>query len=302
MFVVIVNPTAGGGETVSICRRVCALLEERRIAYRIEETCADGHATQLAREAVKSGCSAIVGVGGDGTLSEIASGLTARAVPLYFVPCGTGNDFARMLHLPSDPVAAMAAQLDGEDCRLDMGMVNGHGFLNVAGTGFDVEVLKEVTGYKHLGKGLLPYVMGLIAALRKFRSFKAELTLDTGEVLTEAFTIISFGNGRYFGGGMKVAPYADLQDGLMDVMIIRSMPVYVVPFLLPLFIGGWHAKLKFICRRYRCRKATLVCPGMTFNLDGELTNMDTAEIQILPGHLPARLPGARRPAVRKKAA
>ena len=293
MYAVIVNPTAGGGHAADLCDQVCRLLKDRSIAFRVENTTVPGHASDLAREAVRIGCAAIVAVGGDGTLSEIASGLTERAVPLFFVPCGTGNDFVRVLNLPADPITALAAQLDGTETFLDMGTVNGQGFLNVAGTGFDVEVLRQVTRFKHVGKGLLPYLLGLITALKKFRSFKAELTLDTGEVLNESFTIISFANGRFFGGGMKVAPLADVQDGLMDVMIIRGLPKIAVPFLLPLFITGKHASIPSICRVRQCRKIRLLCPGMTFNIDGELSELDSAEVEILPAHLPVRLPGAQ---------
>lgn len=292
MFAIIVNPTAGGGRASAVCKRVCELLASRAIPYRVEETVSPEHATVLARSAAASGADAIVAVGGDGTLSEIAAGLSAKAVPLYIVPCGTGNDFVRVLKLPSDPIEALTAQLDGTESRIDMAMVNGKGFLNVAGSGFDVDVLREVIRYKHVGKGLLPYLLGLLSALKKFHSFRAELTLDTGEVLNEAFTIISIANGKFFGGGMKVAPLADLQDGLLDVMIIRGLPKFAVPFLLPLFITGLHAKLPFICRVRKCRQVKLVCPGMTFNADGELSDIDEADIRILPGHLPVRLPRA----------
>jgi len=230
-------------------------------------------------------------VGGDGTMSEIIAGLTERAVPLYFVPCGTGNDFVRVLNLPADPVEALRVQLDGSPSRLDMATVNGKGFINVAGTGFDVEVLREVTRFKHMGKGLLPYLMGLLAALRRFKPFHAVLTLDNGEVIDRSFTIISLANGRYFGGGMKVAPLADPHDGLLDVMLINGLNKLAVPFLLPFFITGTHIKLP-ICRRVLCREVRLSRPGMTFNMDGELCDIDCADVRILPGHLPVYLPDA----------
>lgn len=290
MYVVIVNPTAGGGRSEAICKGACELLELRSIPYRTEITESEEHATNIAREAARAGCEAIVAVGGDGTLSEIAAGLSEYAVPLYFVPCGTGNDFVRMLHLPADPIAAFIAQLDGREVHLDMATVNGKGFLNVAGSGFDVDVLREVTRFKHVGKGLLPYLLGLISALKKFHSFEAELTLDNSEVLNNRFTIISIANGRFFGGGMKVAPLAEVTDGLLDVMIIRSLPKFAVPFLLPLFITGLHAKIPSICRICRCKRLRLRSPGMTFNMDGELHQMDDADICILPGHLTIRLP------------
>jgi len=302
MFIVIMNPTAGGGRAESICKGVCELLELRAIPHRVLVTESAEHATVLASEAARSGCEAIVAIGGDGTLCEIAAGLAERSVPLYFVPCGTGNDFVRVLNLPSDPIEALIAQLDGEEVRLDMAVVNGKGFLNVAGSGFDVDVLRETIRFKHVGKGLLPYLLGLISALKQFHAFKAELTLDTGEVLREEFTIISIANGRFFGGGMKVAPLAEVTDGLLDVMIIRGLPKWAVPFLLPLFIFGLHARLPFICRVRRCQSVKLVSPGMTFNMDGELHQMDEANVRILPGHLSIRLPGSPLKRGAKKAA
>ncbi len=292
MYLVLINPTAGSNSAGAAGQAICRLLKERSIPCHAELPDSAEHVTELARTAALSGYSAIVGVGGDGTLSAIAAGLVEHPLPLYFAPCGTGNDFVRMLRLPADPVEAVAAQLDGTDSRLDMATVNGKGFLNVAGTGFDVEVLREVTRFKHVGKGLVPYLLGLVHALKKFRAFQAELTLDTGEVLNESFTILSFANGRYFGGGMKVAPRSELADGLLDVMIIRGLPKFAVPFLLPLFIFGIHARLPFICRIRRCQKIFLRRPGMTFNIDGELFDMDEAEVKILPGHLPVRLPAA----------
>lgn len=300
MYLVIVNPVAGDSRAASTGEAVCQALRNRGIVCRAESPASAEQVTALARSAAEQGYSAIVGVGGDGTLSAIANGLTERPLPLLFAPCGTGNDFVRMLHLPADPVEAVLAQLDGSETKLDMASVNGRGFLNVAGTGFDVDVLREASRFKRIGKGLLPYLLGLLSALRKFRAFRAELTLDTGEVLNESFTILSFANGRYFGGGMKVAPGSDLRDGLLDVMIVRGLPKAIVPFLLPLFICGKHVHLRFLCRVRRCRRVRLLCPGMTFNIDGELLDMDDAEVKILPDHLPVRLPAA--PQSAKKAA
>ena len=130
-----------------------------------------------------------------------------------------------------------------------------------------------------------------LAALRRFKPFHAVLTLDNGEVIDRSFTIISLANGRYFGGGMKVAPLADPHDGLLDVMLINGLNKLAVPFLLPFFITGTHIKLP-ICRRVLCREVRLSRPGMTFNMDGELHQMDEADVQILPGHLTIHLPAA----------
>ena len=135
MFVVIMNPTAGGGRGEAVCKDVCELLKQRSIPYRVENTESTGHATELAARAARTGCSAIAAIGGDGTLCEIAAGLAEKAAPLYFVPCGTGNDFIKSLKLPLDPVEALKLQLDAPISQIDVGRMNDIRFLNVSGTG-----------------------------------------------------------------------------------------------------------------------------------------------------------------------
>lgn len=301
MLMMIVNPTAGSGRPVAAAEGVCRLLDEYAIPWRLEKTRFAGHATELARQAAVNGYDGIVGVGGDGTLSEIVNGLTQRPLPLYLVPCGTGNDFARFLKLPSDPVEAMRAQLNSsKGGALDIGLVNGKAFLNVAGTGFDVEVLRQTARFKRLGRGLVPYLLGVCAALRHFKPLEAELTLEDGSTIRESLTIIAFANGQYIGGGMRVAPRADPADGMLDVVSVRRVPRFLIALLLPTFITGSFIRLPVSTVR-RCRHIVLRSQGMTLQLDGELHDMDCADIRLLPGHLPVSLPNAALATERKQA-
>ncbi len=301
MLLMIVNPTAGNGRPVAAAEGVCRLLDEYAISWRMEKTRFAGHAAELARQAAVNGYDGIVGVGGDGTLSEIVNGLTQRPLPLYLVPCGTGNDFARVLKLPADPVEAMRAQLNGACGALDIGLVNGRAFLNVAGTGFDVEVLRQAARFKRMGRGLVPYLLGVCAALRHFKPVEAELTLEDGSTIHESLTIIAFANGQYIGGGMRVAPKADPADGMLDVVSVRRVPRFLIALLLPTFITGSFTRLPVSTVR-RCRHIVLRSQGMTLQLDGELHDMDCADIRLLPGHLPVCLPNATAPAHESKQA
>ena len=128
MLYVIANELAGSGRGAETLRQVKALLEERGIPYRCRVTERSGHATGLAREALAEGASEIVSVGGDGTNFEVVNGLGGRLVTLYFVPCGTGNDFAKKLQLPKDPLEALRLQLEGKPRRIDVGQVNEYCF------------------------------------------------------------------------------------------------------------------------------------------------------------------------------
>ena len=286
MLYIIANELAGNGTGKNALRGVKALLEERGIPFECRVTEWAGHATELAREAVEQGKTEIVSLGGDGTNFEVVNGLGGRYAMLYFVPCGTGNDFARMLALPKDPVDALAAQLDGKPRRIDVGQVNEYHFLNVSGCGFDVDVLRQAERFKKLGKGLVPYLLGIFAALKSFRPMTLEWT-ENGQTFKKDVTIYTLGNGSYFGGGMKAVPHAKIDDGLFDRVIAEAMGRGMILKLLSKFIPGKHTELPQV-REDRCAEVTLRCPGMTVNIDGELFRMDEARYRVIPGAIEIR--------------
>ena len=288
MLYVIANETAGSGAGAAVFRRVCDMLTEKGVPFRADSTEAPGHAARLADAAVRAGETEIVCLGGDGTISEIVNGLAGRFVTLYFVPCGTGNDFVRVLDLPKDPVGALAAQLSGTPGTIDVGMLNDRYFLNVSGSGFDVEVLRQAVRFRRFGKGLLPYLLGIFAALKNFRALPVEITLD-GKTEKKDVTIFSVGNGCWFGGGMKAVPHAKPDDGLFDVVIADRFTRPQILKMLMKFIPGKHTTLPGI-REFRCSEITFRCPGMVLDVDGELIPMDEARYRILPAAAGVRRP------------
>ena len=288
MLYIIANETSGSGAGTAALKRVCALLQEKGIPYRAERTESPGHATRLADAAVSAGEKEIVCLGGDGTISEVIRGLAGRFVTLYFVPCGTGNDFVKVLNLPKDPIEALDAQLSCAPRKIDVGRLNETYFINVSGSGFDVEVLRQAARFKRLGKGLLPYLLGIFAALKSFRPLPVEITLDGKTEKTEV-TIFSVGNGCYIGGGMKAVPHAVPDDGLFDVVIADRFSRPAILRMLTKFIPGKHTTLPGI-REFRCREITFRCPGMVLDVDGELIPMDEARYELLPEALEIRTP------------
>ena len=289
MLYVIANEISGSGAGAKALERVRTLLEEKGIEYRADVTAGPRDATRLADEAIRRGDNEIVCLGGDGTIYEIVNGIAGRPAVLYFVPCGTGNDFVKVLNLPKDPVEALEAQLNGKPKMIDVGQVNDSYFLNVSGSGFDAEVLKQATRFKKLGKGLLPYFLGVLAALRHFKPLTVERT-ENGETVKQDVTIFSIGNGRFIGGGMKAVPHAEADDGLFDVIFIDKVGKLKILKLLGKFIGGKHTELA-IAKEWRTKEITVRCPeGMTVNIDGELVDMTEAHYKVLAGALEIRLP------------
>ena len=289
MITIIANEKAGSRAGMDALRRVTEWMQAEKIPFSMQITAGPGHATELADQAIRQGANEIVCLGGDGTICEIVNGIAGRDATLYFVPCGTGNDFAKMLHLPNDPVQALKAQLEGIPLQADVGRLNRRYFMNVSGSGFDVEVLKQAARFKHLGRGKLPYLMGIFAALRHFRPLDVEITYEDGKTEKKAVTIFSVGNGSYIGGGMKAVPHAEIGDGLFDVVIADGMSQKAILRLLSRFISGRHVEMPMV-REFRCRELTIRCPGMTVDLDGELIPMDVARYAILPGAVEVRMP------------
>ena len=288
MLYIIANETSGSGAGAAALARVRGLLGEKGIPFRADSTEAPGHAVRLADAAVSAGETEIVCLGGDGTISEVIRGLAGRFVTLYFVPCGTGNDFVKVLDLPKDPVGAFEAQLSGSPRKIDVGRLNDSYFINVSGSGFDVEVLRQAGRFKRLGKGLLPYLLGIFAALRHFRAQNVEITLN-GKTEKKDITIFSVGNGCYIGGGMKAVPHARPDDGLFDVVIAEKFSRPAILRMLTKFISGKHTALPGITE-FRCGEITFRCPGMVLDVDGELIPMDEARYAILPEALEIRTP------------
>ena len=289
MFGIVINPISGGGENARLIERLRTMIAEHGGESRVFATAGEGDGAEKARQALAGGCDAIVGVGGDGTLSEIVGPVAGSGASFYIVPSGTGNDFARAFGLPRDPLRAFAAQLGGETVSVDCPTINGRPFLNVAGSGFDVAVLRKTEELKAVYPGEKAYHRAVVSVLGEYRAFEAELTLEDGTATHERATIIEIANGQYIGGGMRVAPGSACNDGLLDVVVVGMVPRRAIPLLLPLFIKGWHVRLP-ICRVARVRRATLRAPGMVVNIDGRLEAMDEAVFGILPGALRMRRP------------
>lgn len=292
MFAVIVNPESGKGRAEGLPQALCRVLKESGHESRIFPTKEAGDEGRQARKALEAGAQAIVCVGGDGTLSEIVGELAGKDVPLLIVPAGTGNDFARAFGLPRDPVQALYAQLHGERAHIDLGTVNGKPFLNVSGSGFDVEVLRKTEELKAVYPGEKAYRKAVTAVLGRYKPMELELSVDGGAFEHRRVTIAEMANGQYFGGGMRVAPEAAHDDGLLDVVTVVPVWHGLIPMLLPLLILGIHAWLP-LAKIVRARSAVLRCPGMTVNIDGRLERMDEARFGVLPGALCVMRPKKR---------
>ena len=197
------------------------------------------------------------------------------------MPFGTGNDFTKVMGFAKDVEGAADTILNGTVKNADAAEVNGRPFINVAGLGFDVATLIATEKYKAKYNGMFPYILGIMDALSHLKTMP--LTIEHDGVTEKCDSIImSVGNGQYIGGGMRVAPEAEMDDGMFDVVVVRKVPRMCIPFLLPLFMLGWHTKLG-LARVMRAKRVSLRAKGMTLNVDGKLVTADHADYELLPG-------------------
>ncbi len=283
-FYFIVNPVAGGGRTLAAFEKVQKALDEKGVEYAIVYTPGPFTATALAKAALDGGERCIVAVGGDGTMNEVAAALAGRDVTMGMLCFGTGNDLARVLGLPTEPMAALEVLLAGDTRLMDTGRANDRVFLNVAGIGFDVDVLLATLRHKQRFRGMLPYMLGIFDALAHMRTLHMTIQAN-GETFREDTLLIGVGNGQYFGGGMRAVPTADPFDGLFDVYVVRKVGVFRFLTLLPAFVKGKHAQKRCV-RHFRTKELCISCPeDCMLDIDGEVTEHTPARFTLLPASL-----------------
>lgn len=282
MYCIIFNPTAGAGRSLKARQAVVQILNERNIAYEIFETQYREHAVALAREAVGKGYDGIISVGGDGTLLEVASVIHGTDETLGVIPAGTGNDFRQAIGVPRDPAEALEIILAGKKRKVDIGLLGGDRyFLNVAGTGFDVEVIKNTEKVRRTFTGGFAYFLGIFLSVFGYKSVTIDVTID-GTVYRRSVLLIAIANGKCYGGGLNVAPDADVADGLFNVMIINSIPNWRILVELPKLQKGQIDKIPghelFTCSELHISSDK----PLRFNLDGEVYGQTPVRLSVVP--------------------
>ena len=284
MLTFIVNPAAGSGYAVKAWAAIEAELKRLGERYRILHTAYPGHATELARQAAAQGdCGTVVSVGGDGTAYEVACGLLDTGVALGIIPVGTGNDFIKTIATPKKPLEALDFILTHPARPADVGRLNERMFLNVCGTGFDVTVLDCTLAAKKYARGILPYLIGLVRGIFRYKPVHVGFTAD-GVTQERDVLVCSVANGRFIGGGIPICPDAAPDDGYLDMVVVENKPRWQIPFYLPGLLFGRVLKFRITTHK-RCKDVKIISKGMRLNVDGEILTMDEADFSILPGKL-----------------
>jgi YegS/Rv2252/BmrU family lipid kinase len=263
-------------------------------AIEVRLTEGPGHATALAREAVEDEAALVLAAGGDGTVNEVATALIGTGVPLGIVPVGSGNGLARALRLPLRPDRALVALETAIPRRMDVGLINGKPFLNVAGVGFDAFVgwAFHKAGRTGGRRGIFTYVRMSLRLLRLYEPRSVSLTLGEQHLESRPF-VMAFANGPQYGAGAVLNPGAKLNDGRMELVIYEDGRLTELLLLAPrLFLRGIERAPRY--RRLPMERALLTAlPGVEHHRDGEPEpEAERLEVEVVPKALRVLVPRA----------
>jgi diacylglycerol kinase (ATP) len=298
MLDVIINPAAGAGRAARRWPEIERALAERGFDTRAHFTTGPGDAIEIARRLAENGGETLVCVGGDGTVNEIVNGLIADDRPISpsirfaVISCGTGKDLGRTLgtHSLTDSLSALAA---GTTALIDVGRIQYYDprtthletryFVNVADTGIGAAVAERINASSKRFGGLVSYLSGAVKTVATYRPWDAVVEIDDETVYAGPVGMVVFANGRYFGGGMLIAPEASLCDGRFDIFILEGTGKRpLLTSLLPRVYRGKHVGQPGV-RHYRAASATVrASESMSIEVDGEQLGSTPLTVDMVP--------------------
>lgn len=284
----VINPISGTQEKESVVKQIEELVDKEHYAPQIVYTAHAGHAVQIAAEKAAEGYFAVVAVGGDGTVNEIARSLVHTDTALGIIPCGSGNGLARHLQIPLDVRGALGVLNGGRVECIDYGKINEVPFFCTCGVGFDAFVSLK---FSQAGKrGPLTYLEKTLQESLNYKPETYELEMDGASSHYKAF-VIACGNASQYGNNAYITPRATLNDGLLDVTILEPFTLLDVPSLaFQLFNRTIDQNSRV--KTFRCKSLRILRdkPGVV-HYDGDpMMAGEVVEVQILPKELHVLVP------------
>jgi len=279
----LVNPTSGKGKFALHSAEVARRLMSGGYDVTVLQGVDAADAADLARVAVADGCDVLVAMGGDGMVHlalQVVAGTNTR---LGIIPTGTGNDVARYLGLPrADPLGAADVVVAGKTRTIDLASTGSAVYGTVLASGFD-SMVNERANSMHWPKGQMRYNLATLAELRVFNPLPYTLELDGERMQLEAM-LVAVGNGPSYGGGLRMCEGAVLDDGMLDVVIIKPMSKFELIRVYPRLFKGTHVTHPAY-EHHRVRTAGVAAPGIVGYADGERLGPLPIRVEALPGAL-----------------
>jgi len=276
----VINPKSGVKRKLQLVDQLKRELKPE-IQFEIHFTEGPGHATDLAKEAVKQGADAVVAVGGDGSVNEVGKALINTKVALGIIPMGSGNGFARHLKIPLNLEEAIQRIMAFKTKTIDTASIDGQAFLATAGLGFDAQV-----GWKFANFGRRGFLSYMQVTTQEFFNFKPKtyhLEIDGERIETEAF-LVNFANAGQYGNNAWIAPSASLSDGKLNVCILEQFPSHLAPDIIFKLFNKQIEKSKYY--KVIQAKEIKVLKAEQYHMDGEpRRSLKEMTIKVVPRSL-----------------
>lgn len=287
---IVLNPLAGQAaalqQNVQAAR---AVWQAHGWSVDVKTTGSPGDGARLAREAAALGYDVVAAAGGDGTINEVVNGLAGTRTALAALPVGTVNVWARELGFPLEPRAAAEALLRAQVRRIDLGRANDRYFLLMAGVGFDAAVVNEVRSDEKRRLGALAYALRALDLALRYRGRRARISLD-GRVVRGRVLLVVIGNSQLYGGIFKITARACIDDGMLDVCVIKGESLASAP-LRVLSILRQRYNLDPRIEYHRARVVRVEARGaLPVQVDGDQAGATPMTFAVVPGALRALLP------------
>ena len=285
----IVNPRSGSRPRADVAKIIRDGCSEWAAEVAITTCAGVDELDGIIRGAQRDGTEAVFAVGGDGTVHEVSKRLIGTGIALGILARGSGNGLARHLGIPMNPAKALSVCRDGVIATIDTAVVNGEPWVGVMGTGLDALVAERFAG--SVARGMRTYVGIGLRTFAAYRPEEYEIVIS-GKVRRVTAYAVAVANSSQYGNNARIAPLASLQDGLLEVVIIRHMPLYAAPLLLMRLFNGTFHQSRHV--------EILQAPEVTIrrsrecavHVDGEPMVMPaTLDVSIRPQSLRVLLPG-----------
>ncbi len=292
-YLFIVNPAAGQGRTAGLFGSIKPLLEGRKIPFEFRLTSGPGEAESFARDALSGGFTHIVAMGGDGTSHEVVNGILGSPVIFGAIPSGSGNDFPKSAGIPLETEEALETLFSGRVRAVDVGRLGDAYFINGLGIGLDGAVSHRFKNLKRF-RGQLGYVLGAVQEAFMFEGFPAEIAVGDWK-FSGRLLLAGASNGMYQGGKFRLAPWARVDDGLLDFHIISDKSPVERLIQIPKVLKGEHSGLPGVELKTGIAMEITVERPEPAHMDGEpfYLGPGTHRIEVVPGALRIMSSGRR---------
>lgn len=277
----ILNPNASGFKKFDFKEGIENYLKNKNLDFEYEIKCStkEGESILIAENAVKDGFNELIAVGGDGTINEVGDVAIKNNLKLGVIPAGTGNDYMNSLNESCNFVICMERIIRGSTILVDYGSFLNKSFFNIASVGFDAEVNEYAVKVKKIIKSGFAYKIAIALALFHHKRKRYKLIIDDVEYEDDYF-LIAIGIGSKYGGKINILPYADMQDGLLDICAIRYKSKFDIIKKIKTIVNATHVN-EDITSCFKAKKIKVISKNVEINFDGEyMSGVDDVEFIV----------------------